>query len=130
MSGTPFDVCKSLKDIGIHFVTGVPDSLLSPIIYHFCSGFTDAQHVIAANEGAAVGLAIGNFVGLLLATFLETLLLAEFETLLLSTCCCFENPEMASGFGNTMDKIRIVGNTVMQNLTHCCWKPYCWTPSC
>ena len=37
--------------------------MLSPIIRVFCRDFTNAQHVIAANEGAAVGLAIGNFVG-------------------------------------------------------------------
>lgn len=49
--------------MGINFVTGVPDSLLSPIIRHFCNDLTNTQHVIAANEGAAIGLAIGNFVG-------------------------------------------------------------------
>ena len=63
MSNPKFDVCTSLKDMGINFVTGVPDSLLSPIIRIFCHDFTNSQHVIAANEGAAVGLAIGNFVG-------------------------------------------------------------------
>ena len=45
-----------LQSLGIDFFTGVPDSLLKS----FCAYVTDAcgdNHVIAANEGGAVGLA-------------------------------------------------------------------------
>ena len=48
----------SLRDVGIDFFTGVPDSLLKS----FCAYITDncgESHVIAANEGGAVGLAAG-----------------------------------------------------------------------
>lgn len=50
---------NGLKDIGVDFYTGVPDSLLK----HFCAYVTDnvdsSHHVIAANEGNAVGIAAG-----------------------------------------------------------------------
>jgi phosphonopyruvate decarboxylase len=51
----------ALRDDGIEFFTGVPDSLLKD----FCAYVTDHtsrdQHVIAANEGGAVALAAGRF---------------------------------------------------------------------
>ena len=49
-----------LKEVGIDFFTGVPDSLLKS----FCANVTDTcmeNHVIAANEGGAVGLAAGHY---------------------------------------------------------------------
>ncbi|MBQ7722157.1 MAG: phosphonopyruvate decarboxylase, partial [Kiritimatiellae bacterium] len=49
-----------LKDAGVDFFTGVPDSLLKS----FCAYVTDncgSSHVIAANEGGAVGLAAGHY---------------------------------------------------------------------
>ena len=49
-----------LKGSGIKFFTGVPDSLLKS----FCAYVTDncgENHVIAANEGGAVGLAAGHY---------------------------------------------------------------------
>ena len=42
------------------FFTGVPDSLLKHVGTHLEATLPAAQHVIAANEGAAVGLAIGH----------------------------------------------------------------------
>jgi len=48
---------------GVSFFTGVPDSLLKD----FCACVTKSvkkdNHVIAANEGAAIGLAIGRYLG-------------------------------------------------------------------
>ena len=47
-----------LQGLGVTFFTGVPDSLLKS----FCAYVTDTcgeSHVIAANEGGAVGLAVG-----------------------------------------------------------------------
>ena len=49
-----------LKEVGIDFFTGVPDSLLKS----FCAYITDNcgdNHVIAANEGGAVGLSAGHY---------------------------------------------------------------------
>lgn len=51
---------STLKSSGIDFFTGVPDSLLKS----FCAYVTDncgENHVIAANEGGAVGLAAGHY---------------------------------------------------------------------
>lgn len=50
-----------LKENGTDFFTGVPDSLLK----NFCAYITDTadktHHIIAANEGCAVGLASGHY---------------------------------------------------------------------
>ena len=50
-----------LGNMGIHTITGVPDSTLK----QFCDGIEnykgELSHYVAANEGAAVGLAIGSF---------------------------------------------------------------------
>ncbi len=51
---------EELNVLGIDFFTGVPDSLLKS----FCAYVTDncgENHVIAANEGGAVGLAAGHY---------------------------------------------------------------------
>ena len=52
---------EELGNMGIHTIAGVPDSTLK----QFCDGIENYQgelsHYVAANEGAAVGLAIGSF---------------------------------------------------------------------
>ena len=57
----PADLYGLLKEKGMDFYTGVPDSLLKD----FCAYITDTapkdKHVIAANEGAAIGLATGYY---------------------------------------------------------------------
>ena len=59
----PTDYLRVLGDSGVTFFTGVPDSLLK----EFCACVTVAlkpeDHLISANEGAAVGLAIGHYIG-------------------------------------------------------------------
>jgi len=51
-----------LEGLGGTFFSGVPDSLLSPLIdaVMFRYGISD-KHIVAANEGAAVGLAAGHY---------------------------------------------------------------------
>ena len=55
------DFCNLLKENGIDFFCGVPDSLLKD----FCAYVTDTaengKHVITANEGNAVALAAGHY---------------------------------------------------------------------
>ena len=56
----PCDFVDCLVGSGIDFFTGVPDSLLKS----FCAYVTDHcsdRHVIASNEGGAVGLASGHY---------------------------------------------------------------------
>ncbi|WP_030155847.1 phosphonopyruvate decarboxylase [Glycomyces sp. NRRL B-16210] len=50
-----------LTELGVEFYTGVPDSLLKQLGSHIMATLPRERHVIAANEGAAVGLAIGHY---------------------------------------------------------------------
>ena len=49
----------SLEELGISFFTGVPDSLLNDFCLYLCNNFDDSRHVMAANEGNAIGIAAG-----------------------------------------------------------------------
>jgi len=59
----PDKYVSNLLENNINFFTGVPDSLLK----HVCACITYSQsstnHIIAANEGAAIGLGIGHHIG-------------------------------------------------------------------
>ncbi len=48
-----------LKNSGIEFITGVPDTLLNDFCLHIENFWTKGKHLIAANEGNAIGLAAG-----------------------------------------------------------------------
>lgn len=49
------------REHGISFYTGVPDSLLKNLNSQILGELSPREHVIAANEGAAVGIAIGHY---------------------------------------------------------------------
>lgn len=57
----PDEFVEALVASGITFVTGVPDSLLKDLCAKLTVELPTANHVIAANEGSAVGLAIGHY---------------------------------------------------------------------
>jgi len=48
-----------LQDLGIEFITGVPDTLLNDFCLYIENTWQKEKHVIAANEGNAIGLAAG-----------------------------------------------------------------------
>lgn len=52
---------NALTDRNIDFFTGVPDSLLKDICAFISDNAPSERHIIAANEGASVGLAVGNY---------------------------------------------------------------------
>ena len=52
---------ESLKEKGIDCFAGVPDSLLKNICAYITDNFDAAHNIIAANEGAALGLAAGHY---------------------------------------------------------------------
>mgnify|MGYP001178149329 FL=1 len=53
---------EKFKNIGINFYTGVPDSQLKALCDHVTNEYgIGNKHVIAANEGAGVGLAAGHY---------------------------------------------------------------------
>lgn len=51
----------AMKKAGINFVVGVPDSLLKNLCSNITTTYQKKNHIIAANEGSAVGLAIGHY---------------------------------------------------------------------
>ena len=56
------DFMSEIQTLGVDYFTGVPDSQLKALCDHLMdrSGICE-QHVVAANEGAAVGLAAGHY---------------------------------------------------------------------
>ena len=52
---------EKLKANHIDFFAGVPDSLLKNMCAYITDHFDEAHNIIAANEGAAVGLAAGHY---------------------------------------------------------------------
>ena len=56
------DFHQSLRRAGVEFFAGVPDSLLADFCGYVQDTVPAGSHVIAANEGAAVGMAIGHHV--------------------------------------------------------------------
>jgi len=60
MKGREF--CELLKNSGFDFFSGVPCSLLGPIIEHL-SRSKDFQYVPATREDEALGIAVGAFMG-------------------------------------------------------------------
>lgn len=56
------EAISTLVNAGADFFTGVPDSLLSDMSQALATR-SDVKHVIAVNEGSAVGLGIGYFLG-------------------------------------------------------------------
>jgi phosphonopyruvate decarboxylase len=60
----PIEFIAALEKSDIRFVTGVPDSLLMNVCACITSRFPADRHVIATNEGSAVGLAIGHFLAI------------------------------------------------------------------
>jgi phosphonopyruvate decarboxylase len=57
----PIEFITSLDNLDIRFVTGVPDSLLKNVCACLTTYYPPERHIIATNEGSAVGLAIGHF---------------------------------------------------------------------
>ena len=57
----PVEFIAALEKLDIRFVAGVPDSLLKEVCACLTARFPPKQHVIATNEGSAVGLAIGHY---------------------------------------------------------------------
>ena len=56
----PRTLVEFLKKNNISFFSGVPDSLLKDFCAYVDDEFPSRNHIIAANEGSAVGLAIGH----------------------------------------------------------------------
>lgn len=55
------ELFDALSDMGVDFFTGVPDSLLNDFCLYMTNNLTSRQHVMAANEGNAIGIAAGHY---------------------------------------------------------------------
>ena len=55
------ELFDALCDMGVDFFTGVPDSLLNDFCLYMTNNLTSRQHVMAANEGNAIGIAAGHY---------------------------------------------------------------------
>lgn len=55
------DLFEALDAMGVDFFTGVPDSLLNNFCLYMVQNIPDGQHVMAANEGNAIGIAAGHY---------------------------------------------------------------------
>ena len=55
------DLFEALDRLGVKFFTGVPDSLLNDFCLYMTNNIPDNRHVMAANEGNAIGIAAGNY---------------------------------------------------------------------
>ena len=59
----PKNYLENLQNNGVNFFTGVPDSLLKQFCACLQTECKSDEHIIAANEGGAIGLAIGYYLG-------------------------------------------------------------------
>ncbi|MDV6328045.1 phosphonopyruvate decarboxylase [Idiomarina sp. Sol25] len=50
---------NKMRELGINFLTGVPDSLLNEFCLYAQTKYSSHEHIIAANEGNAVAIASG-----------------------------------------------------------------------
>ena len=55
------ELFEALDRLGVKFFTGVPDSLLNDFCLYMTNNISDNRHVMAANEGNAIGIAAGNY---------------------------------------------------------------------
>ena len=58
----PAEFVSTLESAGVSFFTGVPDSLLKQFTAVVARDHSHRNHVVAANEGTAVGLAAGHYI--------------------------------------------------------------------
>lgn len=58
---SPASYLEFFKAESVNFFSGVPDSLLKQFCACVSEELHESQHTIAANEGGAIGLAIGNY---------------------------------------------------------------------
>jgi len=52
---------KALKSNKINFITGVPDSMFSSLCLYLEKNINSPNHIVAANEGSSIGIAIGYY---------------------------------------------------------------------
>ena len=113
MIDTLFD---QLKNDGYNFFTGVPDSALKPFQNSILE--SNFEHVIATNEGQAVGIAFGaEIAGKKSCVYLQNSGLGNIINPITSLCIPFKvEPLLIIGHRHTLEQHKIMGETDEQLL--------------
>tara|TARA_R110001592_G_scaffold252686_1_gene515468 strand:- start:469 stop:864 length:396 start_codon:yes stop_codon:yes gene_type:complete len=102
---------KKLVSEGYNFFTGVPDSALKTFQNSILE--SDFEHVIATNEGQAIGIAFGaEMVGKKACVYLQNSGLGNIINPLTSLCMPFEiKPLLIIGHRHTLEQHKVMGET-------------------
>ena len=100
---------KSLLDEGYNFFTGVPDSGLRYFINDIIE--SDIKHIIATNEGQAIGIAVGaELVGKKSCVYLQNSGLGNIINPLTSLCMPYDiHPLLVIGHRHTLPQHKVMG---------------------
>ena len=102
---------EKLIDEGYNFFTGVPDSALKPFQNSILE--SNFEHVIATNEGQAVGIAFGaEITGKKSCVYLQNSGLGNCINPLTSLCMPFEvEPLLVIGHRHTLEQHKVMGES-------------------
>ena len=102
---------QKLVSEGYNFFTGVPDSALKVFQNNIIE--SDFEHVIATNEGQAVGIAFGAEVaGKKSCVYLQNSGLGNIINPITSLCAPFEiKPLLVIGHRHTLEQHKVMGET-------------------
>ena len=102
---------KKLIDEGYNFFTGVPDSALKIFQNNILE--SDFEHIIATNEGQAVGIAFGaEIAGKKSCVYLQNSGLGNIINPITSLCIPFNiNPLLIIGHRHTLEQHKVMGET-------------------
>ena len=102
---------ENIKNLGYNFFTGVPDSALKSFQNDVLN--SKFEHVIATNEGQAIGIAFGaEIAGKKSCVYLQNSGLGNIINPLTSLCMPFEvQPLLVIGHRHTLEQHKIMGET-------------------
>lgn len=105
-----------LKADGYNFFTGVPDSALKPFQNSILE--SNFEHIIATNEGQAVGIAFGaEIAGKKSCVYLQNSGLGNIINPITSLCMPFKvEPLLVIGHRHTLEQHKVMGETDEQIL--------------
>ncbi len=104
-------IFKNLTEEGYNFFTGVPDSAIKPFQNDIID--SDFDHIIAANEGQAIGIAVGaELAGKKSCVYLQNSGLGNIINPLASLCIPHNiKPLLVIGHRHTLPQHKIMGET-------------------
>ena len=115
---------ENIKNLGYNFFTGVPDSALKSFQNDILN--SKFEHVIATNEGQAIGIAFGaEIAGKKSCVYLQNSGLGNIINPLTSLCMPFEvQPLLVIGHRHTLEQHKIMGETDEKILSIIGYKNY------